>query len=177
MKKNNKILEVFKENMIAIIVIIVVAAIAITYFAVDYFKEDPLYEPKVLLSEPPVYENIKYEENQYVLKEVSDQDMALRYYRYINYYLVTNPHVIWEKLDKDQRKEYGKESEFNRRLKNMLTVNTLSNTLIKYGVDDTLSTERVFTLVDSEHYSYTVIEKGVWNITVKVNGKVNPDSM
>lgn len=172
-KKTN----IFKENMIAIIIIIVVLAIAITYFVIDKVNGSKIYESPIMNNERIEYDNLIFSENEYRIFEVNTQDMALRYYRYINYYLVNYPEKIWDILDPQQRKEYGNVAEFKRDIKKKVNVDTLSNTLIKYGVDESSSVQRKYVLVDSEMNSYTVLEKGVWNITVEVKGRVSLDDI
>ena len=173
----NKVWKIIKENIPVIVLLLVVIAIFVTFAIIDKVNESKIYESPLMNGETIEYENKVFEENEYDVMEVSNQDMALRYYRYIINYLITDPEVVWDILDPQQRKEYGKLSEFKRHVKKILSINSASNTLIKYGVDDSSSAQRVYVVVDSEHYSYTITERGVWNITVKVNGKVNPDSM
>ena len=172
-----KVKNIFRENMVVIILLFVIIAVFIAFAIIDKINESKLYESPIMNNESIEYQNRVYEENEYDVAEVSNQDMALRYYRFINYYLTTNPEVVWDVLDPQQRKEYGKLSEFKRQINKMLNVNSMSNTLVKYGVDDSSSVERIFVLVDSENFAYTITEHGVWNFTVEIDGQVNPDSI
>ena len=168
----NRIKEVFKENWIAIIILVVILVAAGVYMIVVNVRDSKQYNSPFTTPDEIPYENKKYEENEYMNIVVSDQDVALRYYSFIRDNLL-KPEVLYEMLDSKEKNKYQSIEDFKRMLKKFMTLYTPYNNLVKWGVKEINSLERTFVVVDSESNSYTIHEKGMWNITIEFDGKVD----
>lgn len=168
----SSIKEIIKKNMVLIIILVTICASIGVYYYIDHVNDNEIYQSGLYSDEEIPYINKKYQENEYQPIEVTDRDMALKYYTYVLNHMLNEPETIYERLTEQERKRYGSLEEFKDMVKSITTVFTPGNRIMKYGVEQVNSIEKKYVVVDNENNSFTIIEKGVWDIEIEFNGKI-----
>lgn len=166
----DKVKEVLKDNIPIIIVAVVVIAIAIGYKIYENKRDSEIYESGLQSNEIVKFQPKVYEENEYRVIDVADQDIAVFYYKDILDKMVNDRKSLYQMLTKDERKSYKDFQEFDKEIEKRFHVNFKYNTLEEYSVKEKGNFSRTFVLLDSDNYLYQVYEYGVWNFEVEFIG-------
>lgn len=160
-----KFLKEYKRTILFVIIVALIMAGIFIYRRVQLNKGT--YEPN---HENVSLDVIKYEENEYTVMYMNKTDVYRAYYKNYIRLLLNDPVRAYGKLTDDCRRDmfnndYDKFLEFTRKLdRNSLLVSDLA----RYSEDN-----GKIILIDTNESSFILYEKGVWNYTVFISGRVD----
>lgn len=171
----NSVKKFISENKVLSIIFIVIIGIAISFFIIDFINDRKIYQSDLYNNEEVPYINKKYEDNEYKVVTISDEDIARHYYRDFIKMVVTNPEEAWKVTIQDGDEETIDFKEdykvFKSYVDKMVTKKTISNDIVRYHYKKGNS-YNIITVVDSENYMYEIYEYGIWNYKVGFRGNI-----
>lgn len=166
----DRVKEIIKDNIIWIIILLVLVGIIVGYSVYNYIEGKKIYNDP-MLSEPESipYVNYTYEDNEYRVITVEKYDVFNNYYKDFINKMVNNTKLSWDYISDEEKKTRfnNKYEEYEKYVKSITTVKTLTNKVEKYKVSN-----KTITVIDSSNNMYEFIENGVWNYKVSFKGQV-----
>ncbi len=166
----DKVKEIIKDNLIWIIILLVLVAVIVGYSIYNYIDGKEIFnDPMVTDHESIPYVNYTYEDNEYRVITVEKYDVFNNYYKDFINKMINDTKSSWEYVSEDDKKKRfnNKYEEYEKYVKSVITVKTLSNKVEKYKVSN-----NTITVIDSENKMYEFKENGVWNYKVSFKGEV-----